>query len=229
MQTIGLIGGMSWESTQTYYQIINQTTRIKLGGLHSAKLLLYSVDFAEIEAYQASGEWDRSALVLTEAARILEGAGADFIVICTNTMHKVAPQIQEQVNIPILHIAEATVDVLLRAGIQHVALLGTKYTMEQDFYKERLIAKGISVLIPGEEDIELVNRVIYDELCLGIVADASRREYQRIISEMRDRGAQGVILGCTEIGLLIQQDDSPIPVFDTTEIHAEAAVRKSIT
>lgn len=229
MQTIGLIGGMSWESTQTYYQIINQTTRIKLGGLHSAKLLLYSVDFAEIEAYQASGEWDRSALVLTEAARTLEGAGADFIVICTNTMHKVAPQIQEQVNIPILHIAEATVDVLLRAGIAHVALLGTKYTMEQDFYKERLIAKGISVLIPGEEDIELVNRVIYDELCLGIVADASRREYQRIISEMRDRGAQGVILGCTEIGLLIQQDDSPIPVFDTTEIHAEAAVRKSIT
>ena len=144
-------------------------------------------------------------------------------------MHKVGPQIQEQINIPILHIAEATADVLLESGIQHVALLGTKYTMEQDFYKERLIAKGISVLIPGEEDIELVNRVIYDELCLGIVADASRREYQRIISEMRDRGAQGVILGCTEIGLLIQQDDSPIPVFDTTEIHAEAAVRKSIT
>lgn len=229
MQTIGLIGGMSWESTVTYYQIINQTIKEKLGGLHSAKLILYSVDFAIIEKCQANGAWDESAEILAAAAKNLEDAGASFIVICTNTMHKVVPQIQQQIHIPIVHIADATADALIDAGIKKVALLGTKYTMEQDFYKERLISKGISVMIPDAEDIELVNRVIYDELCLGIVSDASRKQYQRIIKEMREKGAEGVILGCTEIGLLIHQKDSSIPVFDTTQIHAQTAAMESIS
>ena len=228
MKTIGLIGGMSWESTVTYYRIINQTIKERLGGLHSAKLLLYSVDFAEIEDCQARGAWHESAEILTAAAKNLEGAGADFIVICTNTMHKVAPQVGEQISIPILHIAEATADALIRAGIKKVALLGTKYTMTQDFYKEKLIARGLSVVIPGEEDIELVNRVIYNELCLGVISDASRKEYQRIIEGLRGKDAEGVILGCTEIGLLIRGEDSSLPIFDTTQIHARAAAMQSI-
>jgi aspartate racemase len=228
MKTIGLIGGMSWESTVTYYQIINQTKKERLGGLHSAKLLLYSVDFAVIEECQAKGAWEESAEILSAAAMKLEGAGADFIVICTNTMHKVLPQIQRQIHIPIIHIADSTADALIDAGISQVALLGTKYTMTQDFYKENLIARGVSVLIPDEEDIELVNRVIYDELCLGVVSDSSRIQYQRIIDEMKGKGARGVILGCTEIGLLIQQEDSSLPVFDTTQIHARAAAMKSV-
>lgn len=228
MKTIGLIGGMSWESTVTYYQLLNETIRKELGGLHSAKLLLYSVDFAEIEECQANGEWDKSAQILAAAAKSLEKAGADFIVICTNTMHKVAPEIQEQISIPILHIADATADALIQAGISKVALLGTKYTMTQDFYKEKLIARGISVLIPNEADIELINQVIYDELCLGILSDASRKQYQRIIKQMKAKGAEGVILGCTEIGLLIHQEDSALPVFDTTQIHAERAALLSI-
>lgn len=229
MKTIGLIGGMSWESTVTYYQIINQTIKEKLGGLHSAKLILYSVDFAIIEQCQANGAWDESAEILAAAAKKLEDAGASFIVICTNTMHKVVPQIQQQIHIPIVHIADATADALIDAGIKKVALLGTKYTMEQGFYKERLISKGISVMIPDAEDIELVNRVIYDELCLGIVSDASRKQYQRIIKGMREKGAEGVILGCTEIGLLIHQKDSSLPVFDTTQIHAQTAAMESIS
>lgn len=229
MKTIGLIGGMSWESTVTYYQLINETVKEKMGGLHSAKILLYSVDFAEIEACQAKGEWDKSADILTDAAKNLEKAGAEFIVICTNTMHKVVPQIQEQIHIPIIHIADATADALEHNGIKKVALLGTKYTMTQDFYKEKLISRGIAVVIPDAADVELVNHVIYDELCLGIISSESRKQYIRIMEQLKRNGAEGVILGCTEIGLLIHQKDSSLPVFDTTQIHAQAAAMKSIT
>lgn len=220
MKTVGLLGGMSWESTVTYYQIINETVKEKLGGLHSAKILMYSVDFDEIEKLQASSNWEQSAQILADAACRLEKAGADFIVICTNTMHKVAPQIQSHINIPILHIADATADELTKANIKTVALLGTKYTMTQDFYKNKISKRNINVLIPDDKDIETINHVIYDELCRGIISDASRKEYVRIISSLQQKGAQGVILGCTEIGLLISQKDLPIPVFDTTYIHA---------
>lgn len=223
MKTIGLLGGMSWESTVTYYRIVNEAVKSKLGGLHSAKVVLYSVDFAEIERLQASDQWDRSAKVLSEAAQSLEKAGADFIVICTNTMHKVVPQIQSKIGIPILHIAEATAEALLNRGLRKAALLGTKYTMTQGFYKEKIAASGIEVIVPGEQDVELVNRVIYEELCLGTVSEVSKRQYLEIISKLEKRGAQGVILGCTEIGLLVQQKDTSLPVFDTTKIHAEKA------
>ncbi|MEG0593557.1 MAG: amino acid racemase, partial [Coprobacillus sp.] len=178
MKTIGLIGGMSWESTVTYYQIINNTVKDKLGGLHSAKVILYSVDFAEIEKCQADGDWDKSADILTKAAQSLQKAGADFIVICTNTMHKVVPQIQSQIHIPIIHIADATAETLINAGIKNVALLGTKYTMTQEFYKNRLIVKGLNVVIPNDIDIEKVNNIIYNELCLGIISDKSRDVYK---------------------------------------------------
>lgn len=228
MKTIGLIGGMSWESTITYYQIINETVKKQLGGLHSAKLLLYSVDFSEIEECQVKGEWDKSADILAVAAQKLEMAGADFIVICTNTMHKVAPQIKEKISIPIIHIADATAEKLKEKHILTVALLGTKYTMTQDFYKERIENSGIKVIIPNDDDVEMVNRVIYEELCLGIINAASRKEYIRVINSMKEKGAEGVILGCTEIGLLINQNDSSIPVFDTTQIHAHAASIKAI-
>lgn len=220
MKTIGLIGGMSWESTVTYYQILNQAVKERLGGLHSAQVLLYSVDFQEIEECQTKGEWEKSGEILTRAAQSLERAGADLILICTNTMHKVAPQIQAGIGIPILHIAEATAAALKESQVNRVALLGTKYTMEQDFYKERIRAAGIEVLIPGPADVEIVNRVIFDELCLGVVSDDSRREFVRVINRLAEEGAQGVILGCTEIGLLIQQKDVALPVFDTTKIHA---------
>ena len=228
MKTSGLIGGMSWESTVTYYQIINKYVKEKLGGLHSAQILLYSVDFAEIEACQSKEDWEKSSDILGAAAKNLEKAGADFIVICTNTMHKVVPQIQKMISIPIIHIADATADVLISSHISTVALLGTKYTMSQDFYKERLIAKGISVIVPDKDDIETVNRVIYDELCLGMISDTSRTQYQEIIKKMKARGAQGVILGCTEIGLLIKQKDSALPVFDTTQIHGQRAAMQAI-
>lgn len=228
MKTIGLIGGMSWESTVTYYQIVNEVIREQLGGLHSAKVLLYSVDFQEIEECQANGEWEKSADILTEAALGLEQAGADFIVICTNTMHKIAPQIQDNIRIPILHIAKATAENLLEHKISKVALLGTKYTMKQDFYKDKLIASGITVVIPDEKDVELVNRIIYEELCLGMILPESKQEYLRIISQLGDKGAQGVILGCTEIGLLIHQEDCVLPVFDTTQIHARKAAMYAI-
>lgn len=228
MKTIGLIGGMSWESTVTYYQLINERVKEALGGLHSARLLLYSVDFAEIEACQAAGDWERSAAILTEAAQALERAGADFLVICTNTMHKVAPQIGAGVHIPLLHIAEATADALRAQDIRKVALLGTKYTMTQDFYKAKLVEAGIEVLIPDEAGVELVNRVIYDELCLGVLSEQSRREYLAVIDGLAARGAQGVILGCTEIGLLIHQEDTTLPVFDTTQIHAARAAERAI-
>lgn len=228
MQTIGLIGGMSWESTVTYYQIINKTINSQLGGLHSAKCLLYSLDFAEIENYQANGEWEKSGEALTSAAVSLEKAGADFIVICTNTMHKVAPQIEAKISIPIVHIADATADALEKRKITHIGLLGTKYTMTQDFYKKKLIDREFDVLIPDEKDIEIVNSVIYNELCLGVISENSKVEYLRIIDKLSQRGAQGIILGCTEIGLLLNQTDSTIPLFDTTVIHAVKAALLSI-
>lgn len=228
MKTVGLIGGMSWESTVTYYQILNNTIKNELGGLHSAKVLLYSVDFAEIEEHQSNGEWDKSADVLSTAACNLEKAGADFIVICTNTMHKVAPQIQAKISIPIIHIADATADSLLKNNIKKVALLGTKYTMVQDFYKSKIINRGIEVIIPNEEDIECINNIIYNELCLGKILDSSKKEVQKMIDSLKELGAQGVILGCTEIGLLIAERDSSLPVFDTTQIHATRAAIMSL-
>lgn len=228
MKTIGLIGGMSWESTVTYYQIINETVKRELGGLHSAKILLYSVDFAEIEEYQAKGLWEKSAEVLADAARNLERAGADFIVICTNTMHKVAPQIREKIRIPILHIAEATAEALLEKGITKVGLLGTKYTMTQEFYKNKLTEAGIAVVIPDAEGVERVNDVIYGELCLGKIRKESRAAFLEIIEQLAAEGAQGVILGCTEIGLLVRQADTSMPVFDTTQIHAEKAAQLAL-
>lgn len=225
MKTIGLLGGMSWESTVTYYQIINEAVKKKLGGLHSAKILLYSVDFAEIEECQATGNWERSGEILAEAAGNLEKAGADFIVICTNTMHKVAPQIQEKIHIPILHIAEVTAAELKRRGIERTALLGTKYTMTQDFYKAKLEEGGIQVLVPDEADMETVNSVIYGELCLGVIREESREAFRRIIGKLAENGAQAVILGCTEIGLLVKQEGTDLPVFDTTLIHGERAAQ----
>ena len=228
MKTIGLIGGMSWESTVTNYQIINETVKRELGGLHSAKILLYSVDFAEIEVYQAKVLWEKSAEVLADAARNLERAGADFIVICTNTMHKVAPQIREKIRIPILHIAEATAEALLEKGITKVGLLGTKYTMTQEFYKNKLTEAGIAVVIPDAEGVERVNDVIYGELCLGKIRKESRAAFLEIIEQLAAEGAQGVILGCTEIGLLVRQADTSMPVFDTTQIHAEKAAQLAL-
>ncbi|RGY99420.1 aspartate/glutamate racemase family protein [Clostridium sp. AM58-1XD] len=228
MKTIGLLGGMSWESTVTYYQVINEVVKRELGGLHSAKVLLYSVDFSEIETCQAAGDWDKSADILAKAAQSLEKAGADFIVICTNTMHKVAPQIQSRIHIPIIHIAEAAAEALEANCIRKVALLGTKYTMTQEFYRKKLEDAGITVLVPEGQDIELVNDVIYNELCLGIISEESKEKYLRIIEKLKARGAQGVILGCTEIGLLIQQKESSLPVFDTTQIHAEKAAMAAI-
>ena len=228
MKTIGLIGGMSWESTVTYYQLINETVKKELGGLHSAKILLYSVDFAEIEEYQAKGQWGRSADVLGLAAENLEKAGADFVVICTNTMHKVVPQIQQRIRIPILHIAEATAAALREKHITKVGLLGTKYTMTQDFYKDKLTEAGIQVLIPDAQGVELVNDVIYGELCLGVIREESKAAFVDIIEKLGEMGAQGVILGCTEIGLLVQQADTSLPVFDTTLIHGVKAAMEAI-
>ena len=228
MKTIGLIGGMSWESTVTYYQIINEEIKNRLGGLHSAKIILYSVDFAEIEKCQSSGDWEQSAQILTDAAKKMQLAGADFIVICTNTMHKIVPQMQKEITIPILHIADATAQELKKAGIKKVGLLGTKYTMEQEFYKERLIKQGIEVIIPDAKDIEVVNRIIFNELCLGIINDESRKKYKDIIKSLKAKKAQGVILGCTEIGLLIQQKDSVLPAFDTTLIHGKYAAEYAL-
>ena len=228
MKTIGLIGGMSWESTVTYYQVINETIKKQLGGLHSAKCILYSVDFDEIEKYQASGEWDKSADVLSEAAQALERAGADYIVICTNTMHKVAPEIGRRIHIPILHIADMTAAELQKQGIKKVGLLGTKYTMQQDFYKNVLIRQGIEVVIPNDADVDVVNRIIYDELCLGKISEQSKDIYLDIIMKLAQDGAQGIILGCTEIGLLVRQSDTDIPLFDTTLIHAKQAALKSL-
>jgi aspartate racemase len=228
LKTIGLIGGMSWESTVTYYKIINETVKEKLGGLHSAKCILYSVDFQEIEECQANGNWEKSGEILGAAAYNLEKAGADFIVICTNTMHKVVNQIKEKISIPILHIAEMTAEKILEKGLKNIALLGTKYTMEQDFYKSKLIEKGINVIIPDKNDIEIINEVIYDELCLGTINSDSKKKFLEIVDKLRSKGAEGIILGCTEIGLLIKNEDTDVPLFDTAIIHAEQAAIYSI-
>ena len=219
---------MSWESTVTYYKIINETVKEKLGGLHSAKCILYSIDFQEIEECQANGNWEKSGEILGEAANNLEKAGADFIVICTNTMHKVINQIKEKISIPILHIAEMTAEKILEKGLKNIALLGTKYTMEQGFYKSKLIEKGINVIIPDKNDIEIINKVIYDELCLGTINSNSKKKFLEIVDKLRSKGAEGIILGCTEIGLLIKNEDTDVPLFDTAVIHAEEAAIYSI-
>lgn len=228
MKTIGLIGGMSWESTVSYYQIINETIKEQLGGLHSAKIILYSVDFAEIEKHQSKGEWDKVAVILADAAMRLEQAGADYIVICSNTVHKVVPYIQKEIKIPVIHIAETTAEELKKNNVKKAGLLGTKYTMTEDFLKERIELSGIEVIIPDEKDIETVNDIIFDELCLGKIRDESRKEVVRIIDSLKAAGAEGVILGCTEIGLLISQEDASIPIYDTTQIHAYAVALKAI-
>lgn len=224
MKTIGLIGGMSWESTAEYYRIINEEIKSRLGGLHSAKCLINSVDFEEIERYQSSGDWDSAGEILGNAAYSLQKGGADFIIICTNTMHKVVERIKENIHIPILHIADATAKEIKRKDIQTVGLLGTKYTMEQDFYKIRIEENHIKVMVPSEKDRDKINEVIYTELCLGKITSQSREYYKRVIENLIQEGAQGIILGCTEIGLLIKQEDVSVPIFDTTHIHAVEAV-----
>jgi aspartate racemase len=229
MKTIGLIGGLSWESSLEYYRIVNETTKAKLGGLHSAKSIMYSVDFAEIESLQQQSRWQEAARVLIAAARSIENSGADFIVLCTNTMHKVAEEIQAHINIPFLHIADATAGQIKYSGFKKVGLLGTRFTMEEDFYKSRLTEKfGLDVIIPGAEAREIVHRVIYDELVVGIIRQDSRERYLNIIQQLVDGGAEGIILGCTEIGLLVHQGDCRMPLFDTTRIHAVAAVEYAL-
>jgi aspartate racemase len=224
MKTIGLLGGMSWESTVPYYQLLNREIGRTLGGLHSARVLLLSVDFQEIEVLQHEGKWDELGEMLSKDARILEEAGADFLVLCTNTMHLVAPAIEAALSIPLLHIADATAERIKATGLASVGLLGTRFTMEKPFYKGRLEeGHGLKVFVPGEEDRERIHRVIYDELVLGEIREESRREFARITEDLSDSGAEGVILGCTEIGLLLRQEDAPVPLFDTTSIHAEAA------
>tara|TARA_Y100001001_G_scaffold86307_1_gene84450 strand:- start:510 stop:1208 length:699 start_codon:yes stop_codon:yes gene_type:complete len=228
MKTIGLLGGMSWESTQTYYRLLNEGVKTRLGGLHSAKIVLYSVDFADIEALQHKGDWGATARILSDAALSLEKAGADFLVIGTNTMHKVAPEIEQVLRIPLLHIADATAKVLARDGISRVGLLGTRFTMEQAFYRERLENAGIDVVIPDEPQRHLIHRVIYEELCLGQIVADSHRAYLEVVDSLAERGAEAVILGCTEIGLLIRQADTPVPLYDTTGIHAAQAVELAL-
>ncbi|MEV5111949.1 aspartate/glutamate racemase family protein [Peribacillus frigoritolerans] len=228
MKTIGLIGGMSWESSLEYYRIINEEVKAKLGGLHSAKCILYSVDFEEIERCQAEGDWESSGKLLGDAALSLEKAGAEMILICTNTMHKVIGYIEEKVSLPILHIADSTAKQIQKSKISTVGLLGTKYTMEQDFYKTRIETNGIKVLIPIEEDRKVINKVIYEELCLGEIQQSSRDYYKKVIKGLVDDGAEGIILGCTEIGLLVKPEDSKVPLFDTAVIHAIESVNMAL-
>ncbi|MDF0535410.1 aspartate/glutamate racemase family protein [Shewanella yunxiaonensis] len=230
MNKIGLLGGMSWESTQSYYRIINQGVNAKLGGLHSAEMVLYSIDFAPIEQLQKLGDWDAMAKILINAAQSIEKAGADALLICTNTMHKVADQVAAEIDIPLLHIADATGEVLQQQGIHTVGLLGTAFTMEQEFYRERLQQKfGLEVLVPDTEARQTVHRIIYDELCAGKILSESKAAYLDIIHDLAQRGAQAVILGCTEIGLLVQQQDTEVKLLDTTAIHAEKAVAFAVT
>ena len=225
MKTIGLLGGMSWESTQGYYRAINEGIKARLGGLHSAQIAMYSVDFQPIETLQHEGDWDGTAVILADAAKRIAAAGADCLLICTNTMHKVVPQVEAAVDIPILHIADATAEVLLDRNIGKVGLLGTGFTMEQDFYKGRLAEKfGLEVITPNTDDRAIVHRVIYEELCLGKIEQQSKADYLRIIALLAEQGAEAVILGCTEIGLLVSQNDTGVPLVDTTMIHAQAAV-----
>lgn len=224
MKTIGLLGGMSWESTAEYYRLLNEFTRERLGGLHSARCVLYSVDFAEIERLQAQGRWDEAGDVLADAARSLEAAGADLVLLCTNTMHKVADQVQAAVSVPLLHLADATAEAVRARGLRRVGLLGTAFTMEQDFYRGRLAAGGLEVSVPDADERALVHRVIYEELCIGVVREESRTAYREVIAGLVAAGAEGIVLGCTEIELLVGAEDSPVPVFPTARIHAAAAV-----
>ncbi len=229
MKTIGLIGGMSWESSIEYYRIINETAKEKLGGLHSAKSLMVTVDFAEIEKLQHEDRWDEAGQILVKCAQDLERGGADCIVLCTNTMHKLADRIIASVNIPFLHIADATAEKIAAAGIKRIGLLGTRFTMEHDFYKGRLIQNfGLDVLVPNEADREIIHRVIYDELVQGKIVTSSREEYKRIMETLIAEGAEGIILGCTEIELLVKQNDSRVPLFPTTSIHAVSAVEYAL-
>jgi aspartate racemase len=230
MKTIGLIGGMSWESSIEYYRIINEAVRDRLGGLHSAKSVMVSVDFAEIEALQHRGQWTEATQVMIDAARSVEGGGADFVIICTNTMHKMAGNVQQAINIPLLHIADATAAKIKARGLSKVGLLGTKFTMEEDFYKGRLVDRhGLEVIIPDDRQRELVHRIIYDELCLGQIKADSKAKYVELMAGFVDSGVEGIILGCTEIGLLVDAEDSQVPLFDTTYIHAVAAVEYALT
>lgn len=225
MKTVGLLGGMSWESTASYYRAINEGVKKSLGGLHSAKIAMYSVDFDPIEKLQHEGDWEGTARILSEAAQSIESAGADFLLICTNTMHKIAPQIEKAIKIPLLHIADATAEVLVHDGIKTVGLLGTAFTMEEDFYKGRLSGSyGLNVLVPNEKDRQIVHNIIYQQLCLGKIQADSKTEYLRIIDTLANQGAEAVILGCTEIGLLVSQSDTKVKLFDTTAIHAKKAV-----
>jgi aspartate racemase len=225
MRTLGLIGGMSWESTAVYYRLINEQVRDQLGGLHSARMVLYSVDFAEVEQLQANDQWEQAGELLAGAARALHAAGADGLVLCTNTMHKVASAIERATPLLFLHIADATAEAVQDVGLQRVGLVGTRFTMEQDFYRHRLRDRyGIEVLVPDEPDREPVHRIIYEELCLGQVRPASRERYGQVIDDLVQRGAEGIVLGCTEIGLLVDEALSPVPVFDSTALHARAAV-----
>lgn len=229
MKVIGLIGGMSWESTVPYYRQINETVKARLGGLHSAKLVLYSVDFHAVERLQHAGDWHGAGALLADAARALEAAGADFIVLCSNTMHKVAGAIEAAVAIPLLHIADPTAKKIRDAGYSTVGLLGTRFTMEQDFYRQRLAERhGLEVLVPNADDRQTVHRIIYDELCLGQIVPESRAAYRRIIADLAQAGAQAIILGCTEIALLVEQGDSPLPLFDTASIHARHAAERAL-
>ena len=224
MKTIGLIGGMSWESSAEYYRLINQQVRDQLGPLRSARLLMYSVDFGPVEQAQHAGRWDEAARILIDAAQRLQDGGAECLVLCTNTMHKVAEQIQAATAVPFLHIADPTAQAALAAGTLNVGLLGTAFTMEQEFLKSRLSQQGLNVLVPDAQERQAVHRIIYEELCVGVISDASRRVYQQVIESLRARGAQAIILGCTEIGLLLKPEHSPLPLLDTTELHARAAV-----
>jgi aspartate racemase len=228
MKTIGLIGGMSWESSIEYYRIINEVTKNKLGGLHSAKSVMYSVDFAEIEALQHQSRWQEAAALMISAAQSIERAGADFVVLCTNTMHKLADEIEASIRVPFLHIADATAEKIQSRGIQKIGLLGTRFTMEQDFYRGRLVNKhGLEAIIPNDNEREFVHQVIYQELCLGIINPESRKQYVEIMNRLVKSGAEGIILGCTEIELLVQTGDTTVELFPTTRIHAEAAVDRA--
>jgi len=229
MKTIGLIGGMSWESSAEYYRIINQVTKEQLGGLHSAPIVMYSVEFNEIVQLQHEGKWDELTAIMVDAAKRLERAGADLVLICTNTMHKMASEVEHATSLPLLHIADATATRIIEKRLKTVALLGTRFTMEQDFYKGRLAENhGLDVIVPSAEEMEIVHRIIYNELCQGTILDSSKKEYLRIITNLVSQGAEGVILGCTEIPLLVKQADVAVPIFDTTTIHAQEAVRMAL-
>lgn len=229
MKTIGLLGGMSWESTAVYYQLLNQLVREKLGGLHSAKVIMHSFNFDEIVACQKAGEWDKATAILLDAARKLEASGAELLLICTNTMHTLAPEIEAGINIPLVHIADVTAEAMQEKGVRKAALLGTLYTMEQDFYRERLNKHGVDVIVPSVEERQCVHNIIFDELCQGVFTEGSRDRYRQIMSQLAEQhGAEGIILGCTEIPLLVRAEDASVPLFDTTYLHAKKAVEMAL-